>query len=597
MACCFRYKPYDWEEERGCQFASETDFITLGDGTTWCRLHLPMRDAAGNDSPKAGWDDGEIIRFNQADFHIIDAAINAGYEENRMADLSGIVFPGNVKFSQYDGERPFSRISFHYAAFSGNADFHEAAFSGEADFKEVTFDRYADFRVAAFSEDAIFEKVTFSGKADFREAAFSDEADFKEVAFSEAAYFDVAAFLGPARFQEAAFLGEAGFLGTAFSGHAYFEEADFSGDSDFREAAFSGDSNFREAAFSGIANFREAAFSGNADFREAVFSGYAYFGKAAFSGPAYFGKTAFSRVADFVEASFSGYAGFYKAAFSGNAYFREVAFLGPADFSGAAEAPEGGGRRYDMRLTGTPDGDAAWRAEGEAVLPTTPSRSTFQRVDFSGATLGGTATFNNRRFTDSTRFHGAIFERAPKFHNAVLHQDTDFEGADFRDVRSPDAERNYRTLKLAMEKVRSRREEAMFFALEQRSLRNQPATPRMEKFVSWLYDKAAEYGQNFVLPLLWMTFISAAFVNVYYGVLHYMPAPAPACEIDFLGFTLKQVFRPFEVWSSRPGLIDPIAGCGDARMVLRALATLQTLVTYALLTLFLLALRKRFRML
>ena len=95
-----------------------------------------------------------------------------------------------------------------------------------------------------------------------------------------------------------------------------------------------------------------------------------------------------------------------------------------------------------------------------------------------------------------------------------------------------------------------------------------------------------------------MTFISAAFVDVYYGVMHYMPAPA--CNIDFLGFTLQQVFRQFEVWSSRPGLINPIVSCGvkgGARLLLRGLATLQTLVTYALLTLFLLALRKRFRML
>ena len=142
----------------------------------------------------------------------------------------------------------------------------------------------------------------------------------------------------------------------------------------------------------------------------------------------------------------------------------------------------------------------------------------------------------------------------------------------------------------------------MFFALEQRSLRNQTTTPWMGKFVSGLYDWAAEYGQNFVLPLLWMIFVSAAFVDIYYGVLHYMPATASAssCDIDFLGFSLRQIFRPFEVWSSRPDLIEPFTRCGvegGALLFLRALATLQTLVTYGLLTLFLLALRKRFRML
>ena len=297
MACCFRYKLFDWSEESGCQFASETDFITLGDGTTWCRFHLPMRDAAGNASPKAGWDDDKVDDFNQAVFHIIDAAIDAGNEDDHEADLTGVVFPGGVNFGRYGKERPFPSV------------------------------------------------------------------------------------------------------------------------------------RFRKAAFSGYASFSEAAFSGDAYFRKAVFSGI-------------------------------------------------------ADFSGAAETPGIGGRRYDMRLTGTPNEDSAWQVEGEAVLPAKSSCSTFQFISFSGATFGKAIDFNNRRFTDTTRFRGTIFERAPKFHNAVLHQDTDFEGAKFRDVRSPDAERNYRTLKLAMETLRSRREEAMFFALEQRSLRHQPATPRMEKFVS-----------------------------------------------------------------------------------------------------------------
>ena len=124
----------------------------------------------------------------------------------------------------------------------------------------------------------------------------------------------------------------------------------------------------------------------------------------------------------------------------------------------------------------------------------------------------------------------------------------------------------------------------------------------MGKFVSALYDWAAEYGQNFVRPLLWMMFVSVVFYGVYYGLLFFLGAPlsASACEFDFPAFTLRQVFRPFEVWSSRPDLIDPFVRCGFANgppMFLRLLATAQTLVIYGLFTLFLLALRKRFRML
>ncbi|MCH8239568.1 MAG: hypothetical protein IIB62_05880, partial [Proteobacteria bacterium] len=85
MACCFRYKRFPDDKKRGCQFASETDFTTLDDGTTWCQFHLPMHDAAGNTSPKADWDDGKIDQFSEAVFDIIDAVIDAGYERGRLA--------------------------------------------------------------------------------------------------------------------------------------------------------------------------------------------------------------------------------------------------------------------------------------------------------------------------------------------------------------------------------------------------------------------------------------------------------------------------------------------------------------------------------
>ena len=480
MACCFHMEIDG--EERGCQFASETEFTTLGDGATWCRFHLPMRDAAGSPSPKAGWDNTEIDQFNRAVFAVIDTAIAAEGEDDRLADLTGGVFPGRIDFTRYDKEHPFPPVSFHRAAFSGDADFSEAAFSGYASFREAAFSRYADFSEAAFS------------------------------------------------------------------GYAYFHEAAFSGRAYFREAAFSGDAYFSEAAFSGYAYFREAAFLGDASFSEAAFSGY-------------------------------------------------------ANFPGAAKATGRGGRRYDMRLTGAPGDDGAWAAKGEALSPATPSRSRFQRIDFSGCTFGGPADFNNRRFTDTTSFRGAVFERAPKFHNANLHQDTDFTGTKFPDVTSENAVRNYRTLKLAMENVRARQEEAMFFAYEQRSLRKREDTPRMTRWASAIYDGVAEYGQNFVLPVLWMLFVSAAFADVYAGVLlktrDLALATSPACDFDILAFSLRQVFRPFEVWSAHLDLVGPFACYGvpdGARMALRILATLQTLITFGLFTLFLLALRKRFRM-
>ena len=169
-------------------------------------------------------------------------------------------------------------------------------------------------------------------------------------------------------------------------------------------------------------------------------------------------------------------------------------------------------------------------------------------------------------------------------------------------MTSEDAARNYRTLKLAMEQARARQEEAMFFALEQRSLRKQPGTSWTVRSASAVYDWAADYGQSLVLPLAWIAVISVVFGAIYTTLLFFVRDPAvvasPHCEFDHVAFALKQIFRPFEVWSTRADLVEPFRCIGVAKppLVLKLFATLHTLLTFGLFTLFLLALRKRFRM-
>ena len=68
---------------------------------------------------------------------------------------------------------------------------------------------------------------------------------------------------------------------------------------------------------------------------------------------------------------------------------------------------------------------------------------------------------------------------------------------------------------------------------------------------------------------------------------------------DIFIFGLEQIFRPFEVWSWRYEIAEAFEtlGIDELPLLIKAAATVETLVTYGLLTLFLLALRKRFRML
>ncbi len=296
---------------------------------------------------------------------------------------------------------------------------------------------------------------------------------------------------------------------------------------------------FFKTAFSGEANFREAAFSGYANFIEAVFIGDAFFREAAFSGDA-----------NFFKAAFSGDANFFKAAFSGGAYFREAAFIGIADFSGGADE--------------------------EA-----PSRR-FRQADFADAVFEGRADFSNRRFLDTARFTRTIFHAAPEFHNAELHQDTDFTGATFKDTSEEHAARAYRTLKLAMGKVKARNEEAMFYAYEQKSLRRRDDTPRPVKALSWLYELTADYGRSFVRPLACLVVVTAVFWLCYVLV-----ATTPGAAFDF---AMTQLVRPFSVW------IPLKAAFAGPPLWLKFLATVQSVISLGLLTLFILAIRRRFRL-
>ncbi len=195
-----------------------------------------------------------------------------------------------------------------------------------------------------------------------------------------------------------------------------------------------------------------------------------------------------------------------------------------------------------------------------------------------------------------TSFRETTFYNAPEFHNAVLHQNTDFTSAKFLDTKSDGASRAYRTLKLAMGNVRARDEEAMFYALEQKSLRHQSETSWSVKTMSWFYEMLSDYGRRFTLPVLWLLVV-LVFFTAEYSIL--ANAHTPPDLGDSALFALDQMVRPFKALSFDYIKIDkeiikklfreyPIA--------VRLLATLQTIATIGLVTLFVLAVRRRFKL-
>ena len=355
--------------------------------------------------------------------------------------------------------------------------------------------------------------------------------------------------------------------GTVFPADISF--GSFSGDDDalppvlFLQASFGGIARFGGASFGGDAWFAGASFGSIAMFEGANFGGHALFQGASFGVGAWFARANFGRDARFADASFGGHALFQGASFGDAATFVDASFAGRADFSGSAghEAEAGG-------------------------------QDSFFRASFENATFGRRARFSNRRFLDTTSFRKTVFECAPEFHNCVLHQDTDFSGADFQDHRGTDrvdAARAYRTLKLAMEQLRNSDDQARFFRHEQRARRLRADTPRALKAISWLYEKTADYGESPVRPLLWLLTAFLVFSALYFLAQSGLGAGAPWQWPEpgaTLRFALQQVFLPFRVFIAEP----PVA------LLLGLLGALHSLLNLGLLALFVIALRRKFRL-
>ncbi len=274
---------------------------------------------------------------------------------------------------------------------------------------------------------------------------------------------------------------------------------------------------------------------------------------------------------------------------------------------------------------------------------TTLKLDTMDYAIFFGVKFYSDLSFENRKFEKKTIFKEVIFYQAPKFHNCELHQDTDFQGSEFRDTITDGAERAYRTLKLMMDKKSARREEAMFFALEQKSLLNAPLKKYenktldylrfginaqimkiasnqgvitnknfynnamlesnaelhagfylslTEKIISFIYLLFSNYGQSMKKPLVILITSLLGFFPLCYALTMSLDAQHNINWGEAYHASFQQLFRPFEIYSAR--YVNNVNL--SLPFVFYFTATIQSMLNVGLLTLFILAVRGRFRM-
>lgn len=389
--------------------------------------------------------------------------------------------------------------------------------------------------------------VEFPATADFRGITFTGDAVFDGVHFTGGAHFDGVTFEGIVQILAisgpgAANLGSSSFVGTVFRKTARFAQSIFS------------HSLFSEARFELPAHFENTNFY-EADFSQATFMREVTFQRASFM------------VAKFSGARFEGKTNFNDARFGEDALFPMAFFGSNADFS------------------------------GQITQPTPEKSPTFSKATFRETHFLGRATFANRQFLGPTDFSGAVFEVAPEFHGCRFHQDTDFRNTVFRDEigkSDVNAARAYRTLRQAMESDRARKEQGMFYALEQRALRKSRQVKGPAWLFSLLYDIGSGYGQKIGRPAFSLILVTLVSFGFYAFLISAQGSSAPGSAFSF---AIEQIIRPFVVWTTS---YSPPEDMGmvwaTSKFMLRLFATLQSLVSLGLVTLFILALRRGFKM-
>ncbi|MFW5330540.1 pentapeptide repeat-containing protein [Hydrogenophaga sp. ZJX-1] len=329
-----------------------------------------------------------------------------------------------------------------------------------------------------------------------------------------------------------------------------------------------------------------AHFPRGVDFQTLHFAKPVYARNVFFGNQADFAMTHFSSDADFSGSVFKGDANFFQSRFEKNAIFYGARFQQNLVFA-SAEFSE--------------TADFSLHNLYHSFLPSHPADESIRTALFHHAKFLGHSRFNDRVFLSGPNFQQAQFSVAPEFHNCSFHQSANFDGAKFLDTSSDFADHAYRTLKLAMERLGARDEQAMFFALEQQARVMKPTTSRSVKIFSHLYGILSDYGQSFVRPFIFLALVTAIFGFAYTLNFLFVGNGQPPSFGFVINFTLEQLIRPFSIWApdslKKLGIAsgmpaDPTA----SELVLKSLSTLHALLSLGLIALALLALRRRFKL-
>lgn len=329
---------------------------------------------------------------------------------------------------------------------------------------------------------------------------------------------------------------------------------------DFEQLAVEGDVWFSRSRFENLLRLRRGVFQGNLSCEEAFFNRI-YASYLSVFKEANFRRSDFNK-AVFINSRFCGEANFRNAMFRERSTFKLATFHGKADFSRSARTGAGA---------------------DEVSLE-------FPRMYFRQAKFLERFRILNRKFGEPADFRGGYFVYPPESFGCDLHPGTNFSDATFFLSKSNeriDCPACFRDLRLKMENNRDRLMEGTFFALEQKTRRLDGSMPAWDSFVSYLYELGSLYGQSTIRSILWIGVLGVFFGFLYSQNLYFSETGFSADSSEVTRFTLRQMFLPFSVFRE-PNL-------SNRPIILLLFSGLHGVLNITLLALFVMALRRRFK--
>ena len=591
------------------------------DGETLCIFHLPARSP----SKPAG-------KFWHAFANYYMAQLEHDVTLQNSALGLWAFHQGNEELVRKYKDRCLRNSRFDYRGFVFPAMDAEHSLRGfvfsSADFTQAQFAPGPDRAEARAAERFPVRPRLAGGEPDISEQPEVPEAPYEVVEVPEADLSDTH-FHGNSTFRDAQFLGTTSFGSTEFATLSFLK-ARFAGDVDFTGTKFGGDTDFRVDGFEAVCTFTRALFKDRVDFRGVQFDGLTSFDEAEFLSKVEFGEAHFNADTNFTRVRSDGPADFSRVTVAMQVRFlkctlHDCLLLESPDIAGSAAILLWGLRfahgRSRIEIEQNRTEGSLVESSGEILLRDVAKgmdRVSFLRTDVYSDRIH--VRFSNVEWNKGRKSEKFLLDA--KFLSPIAEWISIGLGArdaelaelfnqnagsiELETAVQEDTERIVRDIRRSYEEHIGYSDAGDYHVIEMDFRRRRRKTSRFYKVGLWLYWVFSDYGESPSRALRWLlgTWGTAAVIYMFTGFcfpvqpVRYLPALDLANFWTFIGdFFLRAApfafvnlfasyFRNMAQASSEPHVTF------GATVLISVIETTFGIVS---LTLFLLAVRRRFR--